>query len=74
MAFVSLKELKGLQYRVVDLHLIVLGSGACFLKVLKLFGSILSGIILFFVFKRKVSRGTKLCSYFNLHSLYNIYT
>ena len=50
MAFVSLKELKELQYRVVvytlDLHLIGLGSGACFLKVLKLLGSILSDIIL----------------------------
>ena len=43
-------------------------SGACFSKVLKLFGwhNSLS------ISETKASRGTKLCSYFNFYSLYNI--
>ena len=48
-----------------------LGPGARFSKVPKLFGRI-SGDNSLCIFKTKASRGTKLCNYFKLYSLYNI--
>ena len=44
-------------------------SGACFSNVPKLFGWHYS----FCIFKMKVSRVTKICSYFNFYSLCNIW-
>ena len=43
--------------------------GARFSKVPKRFGGISGDLI---IFKVKASRGTKLCSYFNCYSLYNL--
>ena len=48
-------------------------QGARFSKVPRLFGRN-SGDIILCIFKTKASRGTKLCSYFDFYSLYNIWT
>ena len=50
-----------------------MGSEARFSKVPKPFGCISGDIILFVSWKRRGPRGTKLCSYFNCYSLYNIW-